>query len=72
MMGERALRVCQHPDPQKPEIRGVSKYHLVPKESSMAFYERVLYDAMRLFHRFSHNTRNGGLGEIIVVRRKNN
>ncbi len=22
MMGERALRVCQHPDPQKPEIRG--------------------------------------------------
>jgi hypothetical protein len=72
MMGERALRVCQHPDPQKPEIRGCPKYHFVPKERSMAFYERVLYDAMRLFHRFSHNTRNENPGDIIVVRRKNN
>lgn len=68
----RALKVKKHSGLLKLKTGGVPKYHFVPEKLSTAFYERVLYDAMRLFHRFSHNTRNEGLGDIIVVRRKNN
>jgi len=68
----RALKVIKHSELLKLKTGGISKYHFVPEKLSTAFYERVLYDAMRLFRRFSQNTRNDGLGDIIVVRRKNN
>lgn len=67
----KALKVKKHSEFLKLKT-GVSKVHFVPEKLSTAFYERVLYDAMRLSHRFSQNTRNEGLGDIIVVRRKNN
>lgn len=68
----RALKVKKHSELLKLKTGGISQVHFVPEKLSTAFYERVLYDAMRLFHRFSQNTRNEGMGDIIVVRRKNN
>ena len=72
MRKKRVYKKHYQPDARHSNVAVGRFINYLMEDGKKSVAERVLYDAMRLFHRFSHNTRNGGLGEIIVVRRKNN